>query len=270
MKQKAFFARTLFLASQLYPVVIYSQQASAPNVNSVNNNNCVSVLNQLIIATNEQNNLQGLINNCGEWVVKPSYKQLIHKVGDYYDAQVSDVDIGPTHQLYRLNREKKQLELQPFYILDSNRYLEHWVIVHQGPDNSFLKGLLDITTHQLSLPTKYNQITISDHFIIAQIFDRKRINRHSEVYSSVNFKILFSGQGYITIDKNNSLVQNTLCSEDENSYYEYSTTDSRNITQYCHQIYQIYDQSGRELPTTYSHNFNEVLSQVKYSDKTTD
>lgn len=237
MKQKKPLIYSLFCISLLYPAIVFCQTNS-----------------RLIVTISDKSNLEGIKNEEGKWVIAPKYKQIIHLFDDYYHVHTADNETLDEHQLYRLNLDKKQLELQPFCMVDDykNNLEDRWIVVAKKQHNKLLKGLLDIKHHQLSLPLKYDSVKIAEPFIIVQLYDKNHKNRYSEVYNIKDLKKLFYGYGYIAMNEDNFLVQSSICSEKENNFYEYSTTDENNVMQYCYQIFNIYDTQGNKLSVTYS------------------
>lgn len=205
--------------------------------------------NNVIVSDSSETQAKGLRSESGELLVAANYRSIDYAVDQYY--RVSLKNDGWNHKIYRLDSGNQTFEPQPFYMMNDKLYLQRWIIVNKEQNNNFINGLVDIRNHQLVLPLEYDYIAISEDFIIATRFNEQTHINNNEVYSSNNLKKLFSGDGRFTVDKNNFIVKNEICTiEEPNFYYRSSSTDNNNITRYCYDIYNIYDDKGQPLSST--------------------
>lgn len=224
--------------------------------------------NNTIVASFGDNNAKGLRSETGEIIVDGNYRDIDYLVDQYY--RVSLINDGWNYKIYRLDSVNQQFAPQPFYMMDSKLYLQRWIIVNQDANNNFIKGLVDIQNHQLALPLQYSNIYISESFIIATRSNKAEQIDNNEVYNSNTLQKLFSGQGRVTVDKNNFIVKNEICVTQEPNYYKYSTTGSDNITYYCYDIYHLYDDKGQQLSTAPYFDVVDDFSQNNLLLVTTD
>ncbi|RKS86984.1 WG repeat protein [Orbus hercynius] len=224
--------------------------------------------NHAIVSSFGDNNVKGLKAETGEIIVDGNYRDIDYLVDQYY--RVSLINDGWNYKIYRLDTANQQFAPQPFYMMDSKLYLQRWIIVNQDANNNFIKGLVDIQNHQLAIPLQYSNINISESFIIASRINKAKQIDDNEVYNSNNLQKLFSGQGRVTVDKNNFIVKNEICVTQEPNYYKYSTTSRDNITYYCYDNYHLYDDKGQQLSTAPYFDVSDNFSQNNLLLVTTD
>ncbi|PWK46007.1 WG repeat-containing protein [Pseudomonas sp. OV226] len=136
----------------------------------------------------------GLIDEQGQWLIKPAYHRLDHVVDDYYRI----TDAKDDDQIYLLDRAVKTLTPQPFYIMDDTLYQNRYVVINKDSDNNQVKGLVDTNTHKVILPLKYDSIDIEGQFITTSkhLRQKSRDVFLREVYLQSNGKMILDGQFY--------------------------------------------------------------------------
>lgn len=204
--------------------------------------------NGLISAQDKTRKKYGLISELGEWIISPRYNRLEYAVGDYYYATEAHKDVNDT-SVYRLNRNEKRLELQPFSFTqyEPKPLQNKYVYITKENDRSRLQGLLNIQTHQIILPVKYNDIEIGDNFYGAYNINNKKSDRNYDIYSSHNLQLILKGTfDIVTFDGNNIITRYTTRTieplKGNTPYYAIE-----NDKYYLYQHYDIYDMNGKKL-----------------------
>jgi hypothetical protein len=151
-------------------------------------------VNGLTAAVNDHLDFYGLIDEQGQWLIKPTYHRLDHVVDDYYRI----TDTKDDDQIYLLDRAVKTLSPQPFYIMDDTLYQNRYVVINKDPGTNQVKGLVDTNTHKVILPLKYDYFDIEGPFITTSqhIRQNSRDVFLREVYLQSNGKMILDGQFY--------------------------------------------------------------------------
>ncbi|MBK5142700.1 WG repeat-containing protein [Budviciaceae bacterium BWR-B9] len=217
--------------------------------------------NGLTSAQDNTGKKYGLISEQGEWIIAPRYNRLEYAVGDYYYATEAHKNVNDT-SVYRLNRNEKRLELQPFRFSQYEPKLlqNKYVYITKENDRSRLQGLLNIQTHQIILPVKYSDIEISDNFFGAYNINNKKFDRNYEIYSSHNLQLILKGTfDVVTFDSSNIITRYTTRTieplKGNTPYYAIE-----NDKYYLYQHYDIYDVNGKKLNDNHYYQLDSFSS----------
>ena len=204
----------------------------------------------LTTGTDSSGKKYGLIDEQGVWIIAPQYKRLDVRLGDYYSAVKANEDYN-SEQIYLLNRAEKKLERQPFHMMSTEIEQDKFVIINKDPSNNFIKGLLNIHTHQILLPLKYQGISLDGPFYIGSNYDDKTDTRSYVVYRQSDNKLILSGVfDDVVVDGDNIITRYSERTTKPKADEDYYSLENDKVYRYIN--YDIYDAEGTKLnPSPY-------------------
>ncbi|WP_447748284.1 WG repeat-containing protein [Pseudomonas nicosulfuronedens] len=200
--------------------------------------------NGMTVANDDHHDFYGIIDEQGQWVIKPAYQRLSSAVDDYYYGVKDDED----SQLYYLDRLAKTLTVQPFYMMSPALLQDRFMVVHKDPDNNFIKGLIDVRSHKLVLPVKYARIDVEGEFIWTSAeYSRDRVKGPlREVYEKNTMKLILSGE-FDDIDmEGGNIVVNSI-GRSPHELKSRQSTGGDGQGNYTYNNYDIYNSEGKRL-----------------------
>lgn len=159
--------------------------------------------NGLTVATDEHLDLYGLIDEQGQWLIKPAYPRLHQVADDYYSIS----DTKGDNRIYLLDHAAKTFTLQPFHIMNAALHQNRFLVINKDPSDNLVKGLVDIKTHEIILPLKYYNIEVNDPFITTLNYSKRKSSDvpYREVYRLSDLQLILSGEFY-ELETDNGIV----------------------------------------------------------------
>lgn len=201
-------------------------------------------INGLTAAVDDHLDLYGLIDEQGQWLIKPTYPRLDPVVDDYYSVTNAKGD----SQINLLDRAAKTFTPQPFYIMDYTLHQNRYVVINKDPTDNFVKGLVDTTTHKVILPLKYDSIDIEAPFITTSTRNRQSNSyvSHREVYLQSNEKKILDGQFYtLAINDGIIVTHNEIRTPKQLKARQSQAMDGDG--NYVYSNYDLYNAEGKRL-----------------------
>ncbi|NMY30661.1 WG repeat-containing protein [Pseudomonas sp. WS 5412] len=192
----------------------------------------------------DDHGVYGLIDEQGNWLIKPTYHRLAHKVDDYYGLTNAKGD----DQIFLLDRVAKTMTPQPFYIMDSTLYQNRYVVINKESANNNVQGLVDTTTHKVILPLKYDSIDIESPFITTSQHrgQNGRNARQREVYLQSNGEMIIGGE-FDELAINNSIIITRSEIRTKKQLKVRSVQSKDGGGNYIYNNYDIYNAEGKRL-----------------------
>ncbi|SEM33586.1 WG containing repeat-containing protein [Pseudomonas sp. ok272] len=203
-----------------------------------------SYANGLTVAVDEHLDLYGLIDEQGQWLIKPAYPRLHQVADDYYDIS----DAKGDSRIYLLDRAVQTFTLQPFHIMNAELHQNRFLVINKDPSDNLVKGLVDIKTHEIILPLKYYNIEVNDPFITTLNYSKRKGSDvpHREVYRLSDRQLILSGEFYeMETDNGIVIVNSRIRSAKALKSRETQAMDGDG--NYLYSNYDIYNLDGKRL-----------------------
>ncbi len=141
--------------------------------------------NGYYLAIDKQTQKKGLVDDTGEWAIRPQYENLLMMNDYYYSGGYKD----NFNQLYWLNTKENKLEHVSYVLDEAQIYPDNLVNIEKitnGPE-----GVINAKTGRMIIPMKYDYIRPQEGFFITDLnnkeglYDKKGRNILPEIFNSI-------------------------------------------------------------------------------------